>query len=136
MHSGPLFSVNILLPSETICSEMANLVELPGEDGVIGVLRNHKPLLANVKRGQLLIYTENHIKKYYLHGGIARISNNALEILSDFAISLQEYNKNKIIAELEQLERELQNYQVEELDYKIILNKINRYKSSLEFMDN
>ena len=136
MHSSPLFSVNILLPSETICSKMANLVELPGEDGVIGVLQNHKPLLANLKRGQLLIYTENHIKKYYLHGGIAHISNNALEILSDFAISLEEYNKNKIITELEQLELELRNYQVEELDYKIILNKIERYKSSLEFMDN
>ena len=47
-----------------------------------------------------------------------------------------EDNKNKIITELEQLELELRNYQVEELDYKIILNKIERYKSSLEFMDN
>ena len=66
MHSGPLFSVKIILPSDTICSLMANLVELPGEDGVIGVLQNHKPLFANLKRGKLLIYTENNITQYYL----------------------------------------------------------------------
>lgn len=136
MHSGPLFSVKIILPSDTICSLMANLVELPGEDGVIGVLQNHKPLFANLKRGKLLIYTENNITQYYLHGGIARISNNALEILTDFSINLEEYNQNKVIAKLQQLELELQNYQAEELDYKIISIKIARYKSSLEFMDN
>lgn len=136
MHSGPLFSVKIILPSDTICSVMANLVELPGEEGVIGVLQNHKPLLANLTLGKLLIYTQNNIKKYYLHGGIARISNNALEILSDFSINLEEYNQSKVIAKLQQLELELQNYQVESLDYRIISNKIARYKSSLEFMDN
>lgn len=136
MHNGPLFSVKIILPAETICSVVAHLVELPGEDGLIGVLQNHKPLFANLKRGKVLIYTENNIQKYYLHGGIARISNDALEILSDFSINLEEYNKNKIIAALEQLELELQAYQSEELYYKIISNKIDRYKSSLEFMDN
>lgn len=136
MHSGALFSVQIILPAETVCSVMAYLVELPGEDGVIGVLQNHKPLIVNLKRGKVLIYTENNIKKYYLHGGIARISNNALEILSDFGINLEEYNKNKIIVELDQLKLELQNYQAEDLYYNIISNKIDRYKASLECMDN
>ncbi|MCP5370017.1 MAG: ATP synthase F1 subunit epsilon [Rickettsiaceae bacterium] len=137
MYNSPLFSVKIILPSETVFSAMANLVELPGEHGVIGVLQNHKPLLANLKVGKLLIHTEDsNIVRYYLYGGIARISNNSLEILSDFVLDLKEYNKNKIITELERLKCELQDHKSEKLYYDIISNKIDRYQSSLEFMDN
>ena len=50
--------------------------------------------------------------------------------------NLEEYNKNKIIVELDQLKLELQNYQAEDLYYNIISNKIDRYKASLECMDN
>ncbi len=58
-------------------------VNLPSEDGEIGILPHHAPLVTNLKKGTLLVKNNSEQKEFSIEGGFAYTDGAHLVVLAD-----------------------------------------------------
>jgi F-type H+-transporting ATPase subunit epsilon len=75
--------VDILTPSKTIYSGDANLVQLPGIDGLFEVLHNHAPMIAALRKGTVKIENDDKPLHFEIQGGMMEIRKNHLLVLAE-----------------------------------------------------
>lgn len=82
--SSGIFYCVLLTPSGKILECRAGHVILPGHDGLIGILRNHAPMLYELGRGimQVKDIAGRGDAFYLIDGGFARVSENLLTVLA------------------------------------------------------
>ena len=80
--------VEVVNTEESIFSEEAEFVVLPGEVGELGVYPNHTPLITRIKAGAVRIRVpgENRDELIFVAGGILEIQPNLVTVLADTAI--------------------------------------------------
>jgi F-type H+-transporting ATPase subunit epsilon len=54
-----LISLKILTPEKIVYEDMVSKIDVPTEDGEIGILPNHAPLVSIIKSGEIRISKEN-----------------------------------------------------------------------------
>ena len=78
-------TLEFVTPERAIVHDDVDEVELPGEEGYIGVLPGHAPLLAAVKTGEMW-YRKGTERKYaFIAGGFAEIVPDRVSILAQVA---------------------------------------------------
>ncbi len=75
--------LDIIAPDKNIYSGEVDYVQLPGIDGLFGVLKDHAPLISGLKKG-LVIATDknNQEQSFNINGGVAEISHNKIVVLA------------------------------------------------------
>jgi F-type H+-transporting ATPase subunit epsilon len=97
-----IFAAKIITPSKIILEAQAKEVLLPGQNGVFGVLPLHENLISNLKSGIVSVVDEFDQKyRYFIYGGISRISNSELIITTEYAIDVKDVNKKEIQDEID-----------------------------------
>jgi len=61
--------VKITMPSETIFEAKAEMVNLPGSDGIFGVLPGHAKLIAKIAIGCISVFLGGQEKKFFIYEG-------------------------------------------------------------------
>ncbi|MBF0196711.1 MAG: ATP synthase F1 subunit epsilon [Planctomycetes bacterium] len=79
--------VEILTPSGKVCEAEAESVVLPGPDGLMGVLDNHAPMLAELGEGEVEL-KGSQSSKYAVSGGFFQVEKKSLCILAESASSI------------------------------------------------
>lgn len=77
------FAINILTPQGSILSTKSSMVLLPSEDGEIGILAEHVPLLLNLHAGIIKVFKDESTVEYetFIFGGFAKFEKNVLNVL-------------------------------------------------------
>lgn len=79
--------VQILTPEETLFEGDAISVTLPGKGGFFQLLKNHAPLVAVLKEGEVQVVTatgsKSEKKVFQIKGGVCEVSNNSAVVLCD-----------------------------------------------------
>ena len=75
--------VRIILPSETFLEIEASLVNIPGGDGVFGVLPGHAKLTSTIDVGIISLFIDDVKKIYYVHGGVAQVTGDEVNIVTE-----------------------------------------------------
>lgn len=75
----------VLTSERTLLKEKISLVRLPGVDGSFSILKNHAPIIAQLKKGEIQYINENSSerKKLLIEGGIVRVIENKILVLVD-----------------------------------------------------
>lgn len=73
--------LQVITASETVYDGMASYVSLPLENGSIGVLANHAPLIGAVVDGIVLAKTESGEEKITVGVGVANVAHNEIQVL-------------------------------------------------------
>ncbi len=81
-------NLELITPEKKVYSGEATSVNMPAIDGMVEILRNHAPLIAALKVGQLKVTTKSGVKRYQLKGGFAEVLNNNIVILAEGADEL------------------------------------------------
>lgn len=82
--SPPLFRLEVVTPESRVLSEDVQSLVAPGEDGYLGVLANHAPLLTALKAGDLKITRAGGEDAYYsITGGFMEVTGKAAVVLAD-----------------------------------------------------
>lgn len=68
----------------------ADIVVLPGEDGVMGILPHHSPLLTVLRYGIITIRSKGVEENYTVAGGIAEVLPDQVTVLADAAENVAE----------------------------------------------
>lgn len=126
--------LKIIMPSEVVFQTDATMVNIPGSDGVFGVLPGHAKLISSIKVGLVSVFVEGIEKKFFIYGGIAEVNNLEVNIVSEFAVNLEDKNKSDLIDKISNLKTELESCPKDSLKAKILEDSIMKYNSLLNFV--
>ena len=127
-------SVKIILPSMTLLDVEANMVNLPGQEGVFGVLPGHCKLISNINTGIVSVFLAGQEEKYFVFSGVAQVNGEELNILSEFALLVGRETKEEALDQVTLLKNSLLEQQPESLQANIILNTLEKYQALLKFL--
>ena len=120
--------VRIILPSETFLEIEASQINIPGTEGVFGVLPGHVKLTSAIEIGVASIFNNETETKYYIHGGVVQVTGDEVNIVTEYAASIPGSNKTTITNEITDLKEELSSEEEESIEADIILDKIEKHK--------
>jgi len=80
--------VDVVSAEESIFSGEAKFVALPGENGELGILPRHTPLITRIKPGAVRIERADNGEEEFVFvaGGILEVQPNCVTVLADTAI--------------------------------------------------
>jgi F-type H+-transporting ATPase subunit epsilon len=113
------FHFDLVSPEKLAFSGEVDQVDIPGAEGDFGVLANHAPVVAAVRPGILTVITGNSKQKIIVLGGLAEVSEKGLTVLADTATSIEELDRAKFAATIEDMEAKLAEKEGTELDHAI-----------------
>lgn len=76
-------NLTIITPEERIFEGEADLVQLPGSDGLFEILKNHAPMIASLGKGKVKIALNGTLQYFEINGGVAKVSENEIIVLAD-----------------------------------------------------
>jgi F-type H+-transporting ATPase subunit epsilon len=77
--------LEFVTPERAVAHEEVDELQLPGEEGYIGVLPGHAPLLAALKTGEMWYRKGSEVHYAFLDGGFAEVLPDRVSILAQVA---------------------------------------------------
>ncbi|MCE3280586.1 MAG: synthase subunit epsilon [Bacteroidetes bacterium] len=76
--------LEIITPEKKVFAGDVEAVKLPGADGSFGILNNHAPIIATLKKGTVKI-TDNSkkVESFEINGGVVEVMNNKIIVLAE-----------------------------------------------------
>ena len=88
--------VDVVSAEESIFSGEAKFVALPGENGELGILPQHTPLITRIKAGAVRIQTVDDKEEFiFVAGGILEVQPSAVTVLADTAVRGKDLDEAK-----------------------------------------
>jgi F-type H+-transporting ATPase subunit epsilon len=81
----PEFKLEITTPTGQVYSKQVDMVTLPGQEGEMGILPQHAPLIALLGDGEVVARRGNQEDRLLVTGGCAEITANRVAIITVFA---------------------------------------------------
>jgi F-type H+-transporting ATPase subunit epsilon len=99
------FAFEVVSPERLLLATQAELAEIPAEEGDIGVLAGHAPMIVTLRGGIIRITeTAGTRKEYFVAGGFAEITPERTAVLADEAVPLDELSRDLATARLAEAE--------------------------------
>ncbi len=78
--------LEIITPETKLFSGDVEAVKLPGADGSFGVLDNHAPMIASLKKGIVKVTdSKKQVESFEINGGVVEVLNNKVIVLAEKA---------------------------------------------------
>lgn len=88
--------VDVVSAEENIFSGEAKFVALPGENGELGILPRHTPLITRIKPGAVRIERTDGTEEFvFVAGGILEVQPGTVTVLADTAIRGKDLDEAK-----------------------------------------
>jgi F-type H+-transporting ATPase subunit epsilon len=121
------FHFDLVSPEKLAFSGDVDQVDVPGAEGDFGVLAGHAPVVAAVRPGILTVTSGGSRQKIIVLGGLAEVSDKGLTVLADVATSIDELDRAKFAATINEMQEKLAEKEGSELDHAI--ERLDHFKS-------
>ena len=74
--------LQIITPDTTLYDGKADMVVVPGTDGLIGILNNHAPLVSALASGSVKVKIDDSEKIFEVSGGVVEVLKNKVIVLA------------------------------------------------------
>jgi F-type H+-transporting ATPase subunit epsilon len=74
--------VQIITPDSTLFDGKADMVVVPGTDGLIGILNDHAPLVSALTNGSVKVKSDGQEQLFEVSGGVVEVLKNKVIILA------------------------------------------------------
>ena len=103
--------VDVVSAEESIFSGEATFVALPGENGELGILPRHTPLITRIKPGAVrIVRADNQEEEFvFVAGGILEVQPGSVTVLADTAIRGHDLDEAKAAEAKKQAEEAMKN---------------------------
>ncbi|MBI1366158.1 MAG: F0F1 ATP synthase subunit epsilon [Alphaproteobacteria bacterium] len=98
---------DLVSPERQLASEDVDQVDVPGTEGVFGVLANHSPVMSALAPGVLRIRNGAEEKRIFVRGGFAEVTPAGLTVLAEEAIPISELDAEALAARIKNAEQDL-----------------------------
>jgi F-type H+-transporting ATPase subunit epsilon len=121
------FHFDLVSPEKLTFSGEVDQVDIPGTEGDFGVLAGHAPIVAAVRPGILTIVAGGKKQKIIVLGGLAEMSESGLTVLANVATAIEELDKAKFAATIDEMREKLSEKEGSEFDRAI--ERLDHFKS-------
>ena len=81
--------LEIVSPEKLLLSRAVDMVVIPAEDGEMGVLPQHAPMLVTLREGVIRLYTDGKVTdQLQVSGGFAEVTPQRVTVLADTATAV------------------------------------------------
>lgn len=102
--------LEVVTPERKVIDETVDAVTVPTQNGEIGILPAHAPLISALRAG-VLSYTKGAAtNRLVVSGGFVEVGAQRVSVLADTAEFAEEINQAEARAEREQLERAMATF--------------------------
>ena len=98
---------NLVSPERELASEEVDQVDVPGAEGMFGVLAKHSPMMTNLKPGVVTIRNGGDSRRIFVRGGFAEVTLAGLTILAEEAVPVKELDAAAITQRIKNCEQDL-----------------------------
>ena len=84
---------DLVSPERLVVSERVDAVTVPGVEGDFGVLPNHSPVMAIIRKGVLIVENDGAQRSFALAGGFVDVTPEGATVLAE-AISTPNTSKS------------------------------------------
>jgi F-type H+-transporting ATPase subunit epsilon len=78
------YNFKVLTPNRREIDERVISIVAPGEDGYLGVLANHAPLITTLRAGDLKVrFADEREAQFSIGAGILKVENNVAILLTE-----------------------------------------------------
>ncbi len=107
--------VDVVSAEESIFSGEAKFVALPGENGELGILPRHTPLITRIKPGAVRIQRADNGEEEFVFvaGGILEVQPGVVTVLADTAIRGKDLDEAKALEAKKMAEDAMRNAKTE-----------------------
>ncbi len=106
--SSKTILTRIVTPSNVLLEVNADIVIMPGELGMFGVLPLHSLLISNLEPGIVKVTLSNKILKYFVHSAIAEVTESSVNIITEFALDCSKLDNEMLATKIKNLENTLE----------------------------
>ena len=76
--------LEIISPEKKVYSGEVEAVKLPGAEGYFGILNNHAPIIATLRKGIVKVTDKtSKIENFEINGGVVEVLNNKITVLAE-----------------------------------------------------
>ncbi len=76
--------LEIITPEKKVYAGDVDAVKLPGADGSFGILNNHAPIIATLKKGTVKVTdSTKKVENFEINGGVVEVLNNKITVLAE-----------------------------------------------------
>ena len=102
--------VDVVSAEQSIFSGEAKFVALPGENGELGILRSHTPLITRIRPGSVRIEKADGDEEFvFVAGGYLEVQPDRVTVLADTAIRGHDLDEAKANEAKKRAEEAMQN---------------------------
>jgi F-type H+-transporting ATPase subunit epsilon len=102
------FLFELVSPERLLLSEQASAVVVPGSEGQFTMMKGHSPLMSTLRPGVVEATLASGAKqRIFVRGGFADATGDALTILAEQAIPLDEFDAAALAVEIRYAEEDV-----------------------------
>ncbi|EEX09927.1 ATP synthase F1, epsilon subunit [Ruegeria lacuscaerulensis ITI-1157] len=87
---------DLVSPERSLASLQASAVQIPGADGDMTAMPDHAPTITTLRPGILKVEAPEGTSEYLVTGGFAQINGDALSVLAEKAIPVDEVTRSHL----------------------------------------
>lgn len=103
------FNLNVVAPNGQILDKEVDFVVLPSDEGELGILANHAPLIAGLQPGVMRYTEDGKVNKISVCGGFVEVVNNKVSVLASTAEKAEAIDVDRAMAAKERAQKRLQD---------------------------
>tara|TARA_B100001778_G_scaffold69359_1_gene54924 strand:- start:18 stop:437 length:420 start_codon:yes stop_codon:yes gene_type:complete len=104
-----VISISFISQEKTLFEGQAKMVVMDGQEGQLGIVKGHSPLLAVLKPGPVRMISDDGEEVFFTNGGFAEVQPDTITILVDSAERADDLDEAKIIKAKEEAEKLLKD---------------------------
>ena len=129
-----MISISFISQEKTLFEGQAKMVVMDGQEGQLGIVKGHSPLLAVLKPGPVRMITDDGEEVFFTNGGFAEVQPETITILVDSAERADDLDEAKIIKAKEEAEKLLKDKK-DEKDFTEAATQLSQSLSQLRAIE-
>ena len=125
------FQLEIATPERLLVQEQVTEAQIPGAEGMLGILPEHAPLLSELGTGELSYTTSAGRRSIVVSGGWLQVLQNHVRVLADRAELANEIDAARAEAALKRAQERLNQTAAANIDVARALNAAKRAEARL-----
>ncbi|MEM1397069.1 MAG: F0F1 ATP synthase subunit epsilon [Pseudomonadota bacterium] len=101
------FHFNLVSQERQLMSEDVDQVDVPGEEGVFGVLPNHSPFMSTLSPGVIRVMNDGKENRVFVRGGFADVTPSGLTVLAEEAVFVSDLDSEELSKRIKSCEAAL-----------------------------
>jgi F-type H+-transporting ATPase subunit epsilon len=129
-----VINISFISQEKTLFEGEAKMVVMDGQEGQLGIVNGHSPLLTILKPGPVRMIQESGEEVFFTNGGFAEVQPESITILVDSAVRADDLDEAKILKAKEEAEKLLKDKK-DQKEFAEVSSQLNQSLSQLRAIE-